>query len=98
MDSFFSIKGKDSIIISGILGIFIYFLLMDGNEDQDRFYYIFLGSGAWFIIKNIYWRIRTLRITKLSQYDLDRCYKEIDKIKKYDENRAEIILNILFNK
>lgn len=68
MDSLFSLKGKDALFVSGILGIFIYFLFLDGDTDQNKFYYISLGYGAWLLLKNIYWHLRTNSIMNTSSY------------------------------
>lgn len=96
MDGFFSIKEKEAMFISGILGVFIYFLFLGGEDYQNKFYYVFLGYGGWIIIKNIYWSIRASKIIKISRYDLYTSYEEIAKIRRYDENRADRIESMLF--
>lgn len=96
MDSFFSLKGKEAMFVSGFLGVFIYFAFMDGEGSQNKFYYIALGYGAWVIIKNIYWKIRTNRIINISKYNLKMAYEELEKIRKNDENRADRIEGMFY--
>ena len=91
MDSFFSLKGKDAMLISGLIGVVIYFAFMDGEDSQNKFYYIALGYGAWIIMKNIYWSLRTSKIINISNYDLNRANAELEKIRKHDEDRADRI-------
>ncbi len=91
MDSFFSLKGKEACFISGIFGLFIYFLLLGGTEDQNKYYYIILGFVAWSIMKTVYWSWRTSQLFNISKYDQLRCYEEIEKIKLLDEQRGNAI-------
>lgn len=91
MDSFFSLKGKDAMLISGLIGVVIYFAFMDGEDSQNKFYYIALGYGAWIIMKNIYWALKTSKIINISNYDLNRANAELEKIRKHDEDRADRI-------
>lgn len=97
MDGIFSSKGKEAMLISGFLGIFIYFLFMEGETDQNKFYYMFLGYGFWLIIKYIYWTTRTHKIIAISKNNLYDGYEEIKKIRKHDEIRANNIENIINN-
>lgn len=51
---FFSLKDKEAKLVSGLLGVSIYFLFMGGEDDQNKFYYIFLGYAlAWEFLRNI---------------------------------------------
>lgn len=97
MDGIFSLKGKDAMFISGILGIFIYFLFMGGETDQNKFYYMFLGYGFWIVIKKVYWSTRTYRIIAIAKNNLYDGYEELGKIRKHDEVRADDIENIINN-
>lgn len=91
MDRFFSLKGKEAMLISGLIGVFIYFAFIDDEDSQNKFYYIALGYGAWIIMKNIYWSLRTSKIINISNYDLNRANAELEKIRKHDEDRADRI-------
>lgn len=97
MDGFFSIKGKEAALVSGILGIFIYYIFMGGEDGQNKFYFILLGYGVWVIIKNIYWYYREAKIIDISKYDVYRSYEELNKIRKFDENRADKIEDMIIN-
>lgn len=88
MDSFFSLKGKEAFFVSGLLGVIIYFTLLGGNEDQNKFYYMLLGFGAWAIMKKVYWLWRTSQIINISKYNKLKCYEEIEKIKEHDKQRG----------
>ena len=96
MDSFFSLKGKEALLISGFLGVFIYFFFLDGEANQNKYYYIALGYGVWIIFKNIYWFYRTKNIVNTSKQDILKCFDELEKIRKIDGERAAKIENLIF--
>lgn len=96
MDKFFSIKGKEALFISGLMGVFIYFAFLDGDSAHNKFYYIVLGYGIWFISKNIYWYFRTNNIINISKYDIKKCLREIEKIREIDEDRADRIEQMMY--
>lgn len=96
MDSFFSLKGKESLLISGFLGVFIYFFFLDGEANQNKYYYIALGYSVWIILKNLYWYFRTKIIVNTSKRDISKCFSELEKIKKIDPQRAAKIEEMIF--
>lgn len=96
MDNLFSLKGKDALLVSGILGVFIYFLFLDGDTDQNKFYYIFLGYGAWLVLKNMYWYFRINSIINTSRTDILKSLKEIEKIRRIDKERAAKIEQMIY--
>jgi hypothetical protein len=96
MDNLFSLKGKEALFISGILGIIIFFIFLDGDSDQNKFYYVALGYGLWFMLKNTYWYFRINNIIKISRYDTLHALMEIEKIRRIDKDRADKIEQMIY--
>ena len=78
------------------MGVFIYFFFLDGEANQNKYYYIALGYSVWIIFKNIYWFYRTKNIVNTSKQDILKCFDELEKIRKIDGERAAKIENLIF--
>jgi hypothetical protein len=99
LDKFFSLSGKEAMLISGLIGVFVYIVLLGGSDDQGKIFYISFGFGTWAITKFAYWKWRVNSIVKLSNSNFSATLLEIEKIRKINEPRAEEIeFQIFYNR